>query len=161
MRDQYKVLAEKYDQVLEADQEPTLRVNPDGTKEWYQNDKRHRLDGPAIEYPNGSKYWYQNGKLYRLDGPAIERPDGAKYWYQNGQFHRLDGPAIEKPDGAKYWYQNGKLHRLDGPAVEKPDGAKEWYINGIEYSEKEFDLKKRTRELLKKASDETGIEMDI
>ena len=116
MRNQYKILAEKYNQVLEADQEPTLRVGPDGTKSW------------------------------RL----------------NGKFHRLDGPAIEWTDGTKSWYQNGKLHRLDGPALESPRLlSKAWYIDGIEYNEKKFDLKKRTRELLKKASDETGIEMDI
>ena len=138
MRNQYKLLAEKYDQVLEADQKPTLRVGSDGTKEWYQNDKRHRLDGPAVESPDGTKEWYQNDKR-----------------------HRLDGPAVESPDGFKAWFQNDKRHRLDGPALESPSGFKAWYIDGIEYNEKEFDLKKRVRELLKKASDETGIEMDI
>ena len=115
MRDQYKILAEKYDQVLEADQKPTLRVYPDGTKAWHQN----------------------------------------------GELHRLDGPALESPDGTKAWFQNGEIHRLDGPALEYPNGTKEWYVDGIKYNEKGFDLKKRTRELLKKASDETGIEMDI
>ena len=138
MRNQYKVLSEKYDQVLEADQKPTLRVHPDGAKEWFQNGMFHRLDGPAVEYS-----------------------DGSKGWYQNGMRHRLDGPAIEYPNGTKEWYQNDKRHRLDGPAIEFYHGDKEWYVDGIEYNEKEFDLKKRTRELLKKASDETGIEMDI
>ena len=116
MRNQYKVLAEKYDQVLEADQEPTLKVGSDGTKYWYQNGKLHRLDGPAIEYSYG----------------------GNKLWYQNGQLHRLDGPAIEYPDGTKEWYRNGKHHRLDGPAIEYSDGSKEWYIDGKQYSEKKF-----------------------
>ena len=37
-------------------------VHSDGSKTWYLNDKRHREDGPAIEYPNGSKTWYLNDK---------------------------------------------------------------------------------------------------
>jgi len=36
---------------------------PSGTKRWYLNDKRHRVDGPAIEYPNGSKQWWLNGEF--------------------------------------------------------------------------------------------------
>ena len=134
-----QLLAEKYQVIQENIEKPTLKVGSNGTKTWYQNGVRHRLDGPAVEYS-----------------------DGNKMWYQNGMRHRLDGPAVEYSSGNKAWYQNGKLHRLDGPAVEYSSGSnKMWYINGIEYNEKEFDLKKRTRELLKKASDETGIEMDI
>ena len=34
----------------------------DGAKCWYLNYKRHREDGPAIEWANGYKYWYLNGK---------------------------------------------------------------------------------------------------
>ena len=64
MRNQYKILAEKYNQVLEADQEPTLRVGPDGTKSWRLNGKFHRLDGPAIECTDGTKAWFINGKEY-------------------------------------------------------------------------------------------------
>jgi hypothetical protein len=30
----------------------------DGTKHWYQHNKRHRDDGPAVEWPNGAKTWY-------------------------------------------------------------------------------------------------------
>ena len=85
-----------------------VRVSKDGHKYWYQNDKLHRLDGPAIEYPNGSKAWYQNGKLHRLDGPACELADGSKEWYLNDKLHREDGPAIEWADGSKSWYLNGK-----------------------------------------------------
>ena len=59
-------------------------------------------------YSGGYKEWCQNGKLHREDGPAVEWPAGNKYWYQNGEFHREDGPAVEYPNGEKYWYQNGK-----------------------------------------------------
>ena len=89
-------------------------------------------------HTNGDKYWCQNDKLHRLDGPAVEYADGDKYWCQNGQLHRLDGPAVEYADGAKQWYQNGQLHRLDGPAIEYTDGDKHWYIKGQFLTEAEF-----------------------
>ena len=40
----------------------TIDVHTSGDRRWYQNDKLHREDGPAIEYANGKKEWYQNGK---------------------------------------------------------------------------------------------------
>jgi hypothetical protein len=83
-------------------------INQYGTKEWWSNDKRHREDGPAIEYVNGSKFWYLNDKRHREDGPAVEFADGDKYWYLNDKLHREDGPAIECASGSKEWYLNGK-----------------------------------------------------
>ena len=62
-----------------------LIICSDGTKQWFQNGRRHRLDGPAVEYPNGIKYWCQNGQRHREDGPAVELPDGTKVWYQNNR----------------------------------------------------------------------------
>ena len=64
---------------------PEVKVSSDGTKRWYLNGKRHREDGPAVEYPNGVKYWCLNGKLHREDGPAVEYADGDKRWYLNGK----------------------------------------------------------------------------
>jgi hypothetical protein len=55
---------------------------------------------------NGTKYWYQNGLRHRLNGPAVEYTDGAKYWFQNGLLHRLNGPAAEYANGTKSWYLN-------------------------------------------------------
>jgi hypothetical protein len=86
----------------------TVKVNDDGSKWWYSNDKRHREDGPACEWANGTKYWYINGKLHREDGPAIEWASGTKEWYNNGKLHREDGPAIEYANGDKWWYINGE-----------------------------------------------------
>ena len=40
--------------------EYTVKVYTNGNKSWYLNGKRHREDGPAIEYVNGDKYWYLN-----------------------------------------------------------------------------------------------------
>ena len=96
-------------------QEYKVKVNTSGTREWFQNDKFHRLDGPAVEWSSGSKTWYQNGER-----------------------HRLDGPACEYANGNKFWFQNGKRHRLDGPAIEYADGDKEWFIEGKELTEEEF-----------------------
>jgi hypothetical protein len=87
---------------------------------------------------NKIKSWYVDGKRHREDGPAIEWHDGTKSWYAHGKEHRTDGPAIEKADGRKCWIFDGKIHRLDGPAIEWPNGYKEWYIGGERYSEEEF-----------------------
>jgi hypothetical protein len=57
-----------------------------GDKYYFLNDKRHREDGPAVEYNNGDKYWCIDGKYHRADGPAIEYAHGDKYWYLNGQY---------------------------------------------------------------------------
>lgn len=42
--------------------EYTVKVNGYGNKEWYLNGKRHREDGPAIEWADGTKSWYLNGE---------------------------------------------------------------------------------------------------
>ena len=45
----------------------TYQVTVDNEKTvWRLNDKRHSVDGPAIEYANGDKEWWLNGKkIYR------------------------------------------------------------------------------------------------
>ena len=42
-------------------QEYKVKVNDDGTREWFQNDERHRLNGPAFEGVDGYKAWYIDG----------------------------------------------------------------------------------------------------
>ena len=59
-------------------------IYSDGSKEWWVNGKRHRIDGPAVEYANGNKFWYINGKRHREDGPAIEGHNGKGLFYLNG-----------------------------------------------------------------------------
>ncbi len=115
--------------------EYTVRVYGDGDRtEWYLNDKRHRVDGPAVEWADGSKEWYLNDKR-----------------------HRVDGPAVEWTSGSKYWYLDGKLHRVDGPAIEWTSGSKYWYLDGIEYSKEDYD-----RELGKRnnSCDNKVVEID-
>ena len=65
--------------------EYTVNVYPSGYKAWYLNGKRHREDGPAVEYANGDKSWWLNGKLHREDGPAVEYANGSKSWYLSGE----------------------------------------------------------------------------
>ena len=59
-------------------------VDNDG-KHWYLDGKRHREDGPAIEYSNGTKQWFVDGKRHRIDGPAIEVSNGYKKFYLFGE----------------------------------------------------------------------------
>ena len=91
---------------------PICKVDADGTKRWWLNNKLHRDNGlPAVEYADGTKRWYLNGKLHRDNGlPAIEYADGSKSWYINGERHRDNGlPAIEWSNETKvWWYLNDK-----------------------------------------------------
>ena len=65
--------------------EYTVKVHDNGSRCWYLNGKRHREDGPAIEFTNGTRCWYLNGKRHREDGPAIEYSGGTRQWYLNGK----------------------------------------------------------------------------
>lgn len=89
---------------------------------------------------NGDRFWFQNDRRHRLDGPAVEFTDGSKIWYQNDRLHRTDGPAIEYAHGTKKWYQNGQLHRTDGPAVKWADRDQEYWIDGVKYDFEQFKL---------------------
>jgi len=47
--------------IIMNEEEPTLRINENGTKYWRLKDgSRHRLNGPAIEYSCGNQGWYVN-----------------------------------------------------------------------------------------------------
>lgn len=84
--------------------QPKMKELPDGSREWWFNDRLHREDGPAIEDANGTRTWFLNGPLHREGGPAVEWPDGGRAWYVRGQLHREDGPAIERANGSRAWY---------------------------------------------------------
>ena len=57
-------------------------IDGNGTKRWVNDDNRlHRLDGPAVIYYDDDKMWYKNGKIHRENGPAIIQTDGQKRWY--------------------------------------------------------------------------------
>jgi len=51
-----------------------------------EQERRHRLNEPAVERINGDRAWYAHGKLHRLDGPAREWINGDKEWWVNNEF---------------------------------------------------------------------------
>lgn len=106
------------------------RFHANGTQEWRDHGLPHRVGGPALIESDGRQEWCQQGKLHRDDGPAIIEADGTQKWWVDGKLHRDDGPAIEHPDGSQWWYQHGELHREDGVATVYPDGSTEWRLHG-------------------------------
>ena len=58
-----------------------------GTKVWYLNGKKHRLNGPAIKLVDGNKAWCLNDKLHRENGPAVEYAKGGKDWWLHGRHY--------------------------------------------------------------------------
>ena len=77
-----------------------LQIDKHGHKYWYANGKRHRLDGPALEYADGTKFWFVNDKIHRLDGPAVEYANGTKEWWANDKY--LSGPLDLLKHGANW-----------------------------------------------------------
>lgn len=81
-------------------------------KEWWKNDLRHRVDGPAIKWRRGIyNMWFLNGLLHRLDGPAVELDDNYCEWWAYGVRHRLNGPAIVCREYGERWEYGKKIHK--------------------------------------------------
>lgn len=60
----------------------TFRITDFGTQIWYNDDnKYHCIDGPAMINVDGTKHWYFQGRRHRVDGPAIEWWDGDSCFY--------------------------------------------------------------------------------
>ena len=106
--------------------EPYCDTDVVGTKRWFLNNGLHREDGPAIEHANGSKCWYINGKRHRVEVDpetgltmsAIEYASGYKSWCLNGRLHREDGPAIENANGdTEYWINDKRIPQLDNKRI--------------------------------------------
>ena len=62
------------------------RVDGTGTLRYYDAlGQLHRIHGPAFTSPGGhQRSWYQNGRRHRVDGPAVEWSDGYRAWFING-----------------------------------------------------------------------------
>ncbi len=95
--------------------EYTVKVYEDRT-EWYHNNLLHCEDGPAIEWKapsthhHGRREYWQNGKRHRVDGPALITEDGDEFWFLNGDAHRKNGPAIVYiNDDCEYWVDGNRL----------------------------------------------------
>jgi hypothetical protein len=60
-----------------------MRIDKRGSRIWEKDGRRHRLDGPAVEWFDGGESWYINDHLHRLDGPAIDW-GREQSWFVNG-----------------------------------------------------------------------------
>jgi hypothetical protein len=60
-------------------------------------------------YSDGTHMWRQNNKIHRIDGPAVIRLDGSQEYYEYDKLHRIGGPAFIGYDGTKEYSINGKL----------------------------------------------------
>jgi hypothetical protein len=45
----------------------------------------------SVTEPNGTKRYFQNNKLHRTDGPAIENADGSKAYFVDGVLKSMFG----------------------------------------------------------------------
>ena len=93
-------------------------------------------------YLSGDIYFDEEGRRHREDGPAVDFTSGLKIWYRHGEVHRSGGePAMIIPDGTKYWVIDNKWHREDGPAIVRSNGQKHYYFHGKEikcHSDQEY-----------------------
>ena len=106
----------------------------DKSIKFFNYNKLHKLNEPAIHCKNGDKYYYQYGKLHRENGPAIELSTGEKRWFYYGLLHNSNGPAIDFGNGYYEYYYFGKLHRENGPAIVTYN-KQCWYIFGQKHRE--------------------------
>lgn len=97
-----------------------------------------KSDKPNLTLKDGTKMWWdEDGKRHRLNGPAVEWGSGGGEWCINGMLHRENGPAITYTDGSESWWLFGERHREDGPAVTHTStGVKEWWIDGVRQPDK-------------------------
>jgi hypothetical protein len=71
-----------------------------GTKEYWFGEKRHREDGPAIEWATGISHWYQDDKLHNFSGPAVVTPHRTELWFVNGE---------QKTKEVKNWFADNQI----------------------------------------------------
>jgi antitoxin component YwqK of YwqJK toxin-antitoxin module len=120
-------------------------------REYLLNNKRHRLDGPAVKTRYANAENRRRIAVSSLNSPILEIKETyfengnlrSRECFLEGELHRLDGPAYEGfyLDGIllfREWRQNGLLHRLDGPACQEfyKNGALSlhvWYVNNSKH----------------------------
>ena len=80
-------------------EQPVCHIDGFGYRVWQLESKKpryiHREDGPAVITPAGCKMWWVNNKRHRLDGPAVEfTAFDEEEWWINNKF--LGGKEISK-----------------------------------------------------------------
>ena len=84
------------DDVIEFEEETGFyRIRTPGLKTAWYSDAAcctlHRVGAPAVVYDDGDASWYYNGKRHRDDGPAIDWPlshaqlEGRAIWWKHGK----------------------------------------------------------------------------
>lgn len=58
----------------------------------------HRMGGPAVIGPNGDEYWFEMDKLHCEDGPAVRLVSGVMKWFVRGDLVRMEGLPAANPD---------------------------------------------------------------
>lgn len=113
--------------------QPTT-IHADGTREWKNVEgKRHRLDGPAIEWATGSRNWFVNGVAHREDGPAYEDVTGYCEWWIQGNMM------------LKEWRVDGILSRQEFPKP-TPSMAQRRFAETLRVSRAEREWQKQPKE---------------
>jgi hypothetical protein len=85
-------------------------VNTNDDVYYYLNDKRHRTNGPAIEYNNGDKCWYVYGDRHNDKGPATIHKTGWTFWFLNDNLQTLS-------NSTPTWFLNDKPQTLSNTAT--------------------------------------------
>ena len=93
-------------------EQPECKVDDWGDKQWLLNGKRHREDGPAIEFADGSKSWYLHGHHHREDGPAYEGIDGTKEWFLHDEKVHPEQIVDLHLSRGTFCYYNEQTHTL-------------------------------------------------
>lgn len=121
-------------------------IKPYGAKYWYQQNKHHRINYPAIIGPNGTVSYLVNGLSHNPVGPSfvlakkdITSPrDLVRAWEIWGRHHRLDGPSVEYADGTYECHLFGRSHFYYGPCRIDSDGKVHYALHGVELTENRF-----------------------
>ena len=64
MNDATKIY-ELYVESADANEQPQMRMDKYGSKEWWLHGRLHREDGAAVEYDDGAEEWWLLGRLYK------------------------------------------------------------------------------------------------
>lgn len=123
-------------------------------EDWYYNDKRHRINGPASTHffkNEKIEYWFQNGHKHRVNGPSeiyYSIRDGfqriiCESYYYNNMKHRENGPAEiayyhNGRVSREVWFYEGEKHRINNPAeiiYLNITTIETWYFKGVKHRE--------------------------
>jgi len=78
-----------------------VEVRENGNTYWYSDLEctiLHRENGPAVERSDGYKAYYQNNKWHRIDGPARIWPNGdEEYWIDGVRYTKEEFLAKTNP----------------------------------------------------------------